>query len=276
MHRVPEKSLPYGRFSNGIYFPKRRDAGFFSLCSTSLLDLTQIRTEVQSIRSRGLFREYTNQSRRFMDAWSVFFKQPSSGSSALPDDRSSFRDLHHHSVYQKINIESYQPFISKYFSPSELVLSRKADLMRKYGLDLGSTVAINIRGTDKYTEIESPSISTYIALTVEALSRNSGAKILLVTDQQQYLEVFQQRFGTSLISFDELPTTYGDVVIHKQLRRTEREAFGLNFLSTVLIMSEANEVITHTGNGALWTSLLRGGTFGLTQLRGNQVFRSVQ
>lgn len=149
-----------------------------------------------------------------------------------------------------------------------------ANLKAKYGLALGSTIAVNIRGTDKYTEVESPPMSTYLALAEEALSIEPGRKILLVTDQQQYLEVFQSKFRSKLVSFAELPTTLGDVVIHKLLKKSEREEFGLNFLATVLLMSQSQTVVTHTGNGALWTSLYRGGTKDLTQLRGKDVFRS--
>jgi len=267
-----QKPLQYGRFSNGVYFPTRRDAGFFSLCSTSLLDLTQITSIVEGVNGRKLFRDYLGETKMFADSWSMFFKQKMHGTSELPKDRSPFTELHHHSVYQEVNLSSYSPFITTYFSPSQRVIDRKAQLMRKYEINLRSTVAVNIRGTDKHTEIDSPEVSTYLELASESLSRDPKRKILLVTDQQQYLELFQGAFKSSLVYFDELPTTFGDVVIHKQLMRNQREDFGLNFLSAVLIMSQAQEVITHTGNGALWTSLFRGGTDGLTQLRGDEVF----
>ena len=267
-----KKSLQYGRFSNGFYFPIRRDAGFFSLCSTSLLDLTQINSHVDGVKGRKLFRDYVSKTQLFADTWSMFFNQPNARDSELPEDRSQFTELHHHSVYQQVNLASYAPFLRTYFSPSQRVLDRKAHLIQKYSIDLSATIAVNIRGTDKHTEIEAPDISTYLDLASESLSKEPGKRILLVTDQRQFLDVFKTTFKSSFVCFDELPTTYGDVVIHKQLKKNQRDEFGLNFLSTVLVISQAQEVITHTGNGALWTSLFRGGTVGLTQLRGKEVF----
>ena len=238
------------------------------------MDLTQVTSGVQRIKSRGLFSDYVSKTPIFTDAWSIFFKQPLVQSSDLPGDRQPFAELHHHSIYREVDLASYLPFLNLYFSPSERVLDRQTHLVNKYGLDPIRTVAINIRGTDKHTEIESPELSTYLELASESLSRDSTKRILLVTDQRQYLEKFQKAFKSSLVFIDELPTTYGETVIHKQLRRNQREDFGLNFLATVLIMSRAKEVITHTGNGAFWTSLFRGGTKGLTQLRGGEVFSS--
>ena len=268
-----QKPLQYGRFFNGVYYPKRRDAGFFSLCSTSLFDLTQIDAHVHRISSRRLFREYSSHNFWSGDLWSRFFRQPINSEFELPQDRTRFSHLHHHSAYRDVNLANYGPFLKKYFTPSHQVLDRKEYFLGKYGLEENNTIAVNIRGTDKHTEVESPPISTYLALAEEAVSREPGSKILLVTDQQQYIDIFRSNFKSGLVSFDELPTTFGDVVIHKELKKNERDDFGLNFLAAVLLISKSRTVITHTGNGALWTSLFRGGTAGLTQLRGQDVFR---
>ena len=271
-----QKSLQFGRFSNGVYFPKGRDAGFFSLCSTSLLDLSQIGSDVHEVKSRRLFRDYSSTSSISSDPWSTFFKQPNTGEFDLPKDRSPFTELHHHSEYREVNLASYSPFVKMYFSPSEQVLDRCAYFIQSYGLDLSTTIAVNIRGTDKHTEVEPPPISTYLGLAEEALSRQPDGRILLVTDQRQYLDVFLGTFKSSVVFFDELPTTLGDFAIHKLLEKSEREDFGINFLATVLLISQSSQVITHTGNGALWTSLFRGGTKGLTQLSGKNVYTSEQ
>lgn len=269
-------ALQYGRFHNGVYYPKKRDAGFFSLCSTSLSDLTQIDSEVQLVKSRALFRDYSSHNSMSRDLWSRFFKQPVATRFTLPEDRTYLSQLHHHSVYREIDLARYEPFLKKYFSPSDQVLERCAHFISQYGLDQRQTIAVNVRGTDKHTEVPSPPISTYLELAEEALSEKPTSDLLLVTDQQQYIEVFQSRFKSQLVSFGELPTTYGDIVIHKQLKKHERESFGVDFLATVLLMSQSETVITHTGNGALWTSLFRGGTVRLTQLRGKEVFTGLK
>ena len=269
-----KEPIGYGRFSNGVYYPKSRDAGFFSLCSTSLLDLSQIRQSVNQVKSRGLFKDYVTRRKYSRDAWSIFFQQPITGIK-LPEDREPYRGLHHHAIYREVNVGRYTPFIQKYFSPSARVLETREGLVQKYNLDLNMTVAINIRGTDKYTEIQSPSLTDYLDLAAKSLSMDSRKRILLVTDQRQYLDLFEREFKSSVVSFGELPTTLGDLVIHKQLKRVEREEFGVNFLSTVLIMAQASEVITHTGNGALWTALFRQGTGAFTQLRGKEILRSL-
>jgi hypothetical protein len=263
--------LKYGSFSNGVYFPENRNAGFFSLCSTSLLDLCSIVEPVTRVESQRLFKEFG--IRKHSDLWSVYFNQPAGifdGSAYFSD---SLTYLHHHEVYRDSPLGEFQPYLKQYFSPSDRVLEQLQFFSDKYSIDPSRTIAVNPRGTDKGIEVPTPPLQNYLDLAAEQLSKNPTFQILAVSDQQQYLDAFLSEFGSKVTIIKELPTTTSKRVIHKRLWMRDRQNFGVNFNAAVLIMSVAEKVITHTGNGAFWTALYRGNTSGLVQLRGSEIIR---
>lgn len=257
--------LQWGKVRDGVYFPTKREAGFFSQCSTSLADLGSVGVSVTRVVSRRAFREFRTVPG--VNSWSAFFRQPVPPLAEPPVLRF---DPHkdHHAVYQNLDIARFQPLVQTYFAPSKKVLNRTAALIKKYRLDLTELIAVNIRGTDKHTEIPQPPVERYLTLAREMRATFPTHKVLLVTDQTQYILPFKAEFGADLITFSELPTTRSDASIHSLISRRERESFGVTFFAAVLIISGANGVITHTGNGAFWTALFRGHTRGFVQVRG--------
>ena len=265
--------LKWGRWRSGTYFPQQREAGFFSQCSTSLADLGDIDFAVKRVSSRGAFKEF--RTIPGVNSWSQFFLQPTT--SQL--DASALRfDPHadHHGVYQELDFPLYEPFVRNYFSPSKKIRRRYRALLSKYNLDLEKLIAVNIRGTDKHTEISQAPAEQYLSLAREMRERYPSHKVLLVTDQAQFTVPFFEEFGEQLVIFSELPTTQSNASIHSLLSWYQRQSFGETFLATIWIISQANVVITHTGNGALWTALYRGSARRFLQVRGSdEVYRSV-
>lgn len=261
--------LKYGSFFNGVYFPENRNAGFFSLCSTSLLDLCSIVEPVTRIESQKLFKEFGH--RKHSDLWSVYFNQPDGIFEGSTYFSERLTHLHHHEVYRDSPLAEFQPFLKQYFSPSDRVLEQMRFFLDKYSIDPSRTIAVNLRGTDKGIEVPTPPLQNYLNLAGEQLSKNPTFQILAVSDQQQYLSAFLSEFGSRVTIINELPTTTSKRVIHKKFWMRDRQNFGINFNATVLIMAAASKVITHTGNGAFWTALYRGSTVDLVQLRGSEI-----
>jgi hypothetical protein len=264
--------LRWGSWRSGTYIPQKREAGFFSLCTTSLADLGDLNLGVKKVSSRGAFKEF--RTIPGVNSWSQFFLQPAIDSLAT----SALRfDPHadHHGIYQDLDFPRYAPFVRNYFSPSKKVQRRHRALVAKYNLDLGKTIAVNIRGTDKHTEISQAPVERYLSLAREMRERYPFHKVLLVTDQGQFIAPFREEFGKDLVLFSELPTTQSGASIHSLLSWHQRHLFGKTFLATIRIISQADVVITHTGNGAFWTALYRGNANRFIQVRGSdEIYRS--
>lgn len=268
------KRLRWGTVHKGSYWPTHRDAGFFSICSTTLGDLGSLEGSVSRIFANKVLRQYRALPR--MNSWSLFFRQPSRTTDDVtpsPYVSTLVKQNLHHGEYFALDFASFAPFVDRYFTPSKSVERRKRRFLRTYRINPRDLIAVNIRGTDKWKEIPSASVDRYVQLAERALSNSPNSRILLVTDQHQFLAPFEARFQDRLIVIRELPTTsLSDRPVHHALRIGARKDFGVNFLAAVLIVASARVVITHTGNTAFWTALFRGNTNGLVQLRGAETF----
>ena len=272
MSRGQTERLTWGVVSRGIYKPVKRHAGIFSLCSTSLEDLATTKNAIWHVSARRAFHEFRTVPGR--NSWSVYFQQPN-GRATQPEPDPYVERQHHHDEYRALKFDSFEPFVRHYFSPSKAVRKRVRYFRDKYSLDGERLIAVNIRGTDKYTEVPPAPVEHYLELAVRAQSVNSSSRVLLVTDQTQFMEPFRAEFGNRLVVFGELPTTTSNESIHPALKVRERQRFGLDFMAAIRIIASAKTVITHTGNGAFWTALFRGNTSGLVQLHGSNQFGEV-
>ncbi len=260
----------FGVFKKGIYYPDNRDAGFFSLLTTSLLDLSQIKSPIFQVKSQEAFKDFTTGGSE--NSWSEFFNQPTGCLRVSRNSRSNLRELLHHSIYRSLPFSSVAPFLAEFFSPSDSVLETREFFSDKYSIDPSRTIAVSLRGTDKGIEVPTPPLRHYLNLAKEELARNPGFRILAVSDQRQYLDTFMAEFGSDVFIFEELPTTTNSIVLHKQLSEGDKAMFGINLLASVQILASARILITHTGNVAFWTALYRGTSDGLVQLRGSEIF----
>lgn len=267
----------WGYLRNGTYRPVRRNAGFFSQLSTTLDDLQSLRAPIRKVVARSAFEQY--RTLPGTDSWSRFFARPANKS--LTEERVREHELHlidsslHHADYSLLNLNAYQILLEIFFQPSPRVLEREAHFISSYAIDAAEIIAVNVRGTDKWKEIEPSPIGRYLSIAEKALENHPSSKLLVVTDQAQFLDAFRNRFPRKVVSIDELPvSSQFKSPIHRTLKRSNREAFAIDFLAAVRIMASAKLVLTHTGNVAFWTVLFRGSSSGVVQLRADEVLGS--
>ena len=267
-------NLRWGTVTKALYRPARRDAGFFSLCSTSLADLGSLGSRVNWIFANRVFSQY--RSLPAFNSWSSFFRQPRNDGDFLASNLyvSTLVKQHlHHGEYGSLDFGLLAPFVQRYFVPSQKVEARRRDFEKQHRINSRDLIAVNIRGTDKWKELPPAHINSYLEVVERAANDAPNAKILVVTDQEQFLRPFEARFSDRLVKIRELPTSYlTDRPIHNTLSLRARKDFGVNFLAVVLLMASAKIVITHTGNTAFWTALYRGHANGFVQLRGDERF----
>ena len=163
-----------------------------------------------------------------------------------------------HRMYKPEFIKSALPIANRYFAPSEYVLKLKDQYIQKYSINTAQTLAICYRGTDKHLEVPVLSFDTYTNGAEEILNSNKHLDTVLVqSDQSQFVDFCKSKFSNfNVVKIDEIPTTDSG----KQISYTtnKKQDLATNFLASLLIMSECNYVVTHTGNVGMWLVLYRG------------------
>ncbi len=243
----------------------RWDAGFFSVCSVALLELVRAPEPVCSIdatEALGRYRQHTEGS-----MWGRFFAEPQTPlPTPLPGNRPWGCTLVHHDRYASLDLQPVRPFVDTYFRPSAAVEAAVARLTADYAIDPRRTVAVWVRGTDKGREVRPRSTATYRRAVEGVLESGRVDRVLVQSDQQQVRDELLAYFGSMAFAIEELPVTGGTEGLHS-LALDGREEHARDLLAAVLIMARCSDVVLHTGNGALWTVLLRGGTDGVVQVR---------
>lgn len=166
--------------------------------------------------------------------------------------------------------DEYTKIFNRYFAPSDEIIAKIKYLKYKYQVNPEETISIHYRGTDKFTEVAVASQEQYAEIAKKLLERHPNLRVLIQTDQKQALEYFLNQFGNRAFYIDELPTTNktGEEAkkidmefFHKRFDYAEDVdpiPFTQMFDAAIRLISTTKYVITHTGNGALFTILYRG------------------
>jgi hypothetical protein len=168
--------------------------------------------------------------------------------------------------YATLPFKAVQETVDSFFRLSSKVVTFSNSFVEKYGINLEETIGVHYRGTDKQTEIETPSLTEFIQQTRQFIQEMANPKILLLTDEPEATQAFETAFPNSVITIDALATPGGSLGAHT-LDSKEPEVQGQIFLAILSLISKCKKVVTHTGNGALWEVLFRGSTEGLKQVR---------
>lgn len=162
------------------------------------------------------------------------------------------------SNYNLINFDRVMPIFKKYFTPSDEIQNIVNILTKNYNLDYNNTCAIFYRGNDKNRETKMPHYDVYLNKAKEIQQNNPNIKFLVQTDETEFLMKFLEFFPES-IYFRETPTlSKSDTSVHKVLPASERKKAAMFYLSATLCVSKCKYLLTHTGNGGLFSILFRG------------------
>lgn len=172
-------------------------------------------------------------------------------------------------AYKKLDFNGLQPFVEKYFSPSEHVEEVVSMYEKKYAIDYGNTCGVFYRGNDKFTETSVASHEIFISKAREVKKQNPTVTFLVQTDEAEFLEAFLDEFPGS-VSFEEMtPMSKKNSFIAVELPLTERVEHGIHFFGAIILLSKCNSLITHSGNGSLWCVLYRGNAENIHQCLNN-------
>lgn len=249
------------------------NSGLYSICSTALHDIVILANHgigvnrIDLTRSMRYFKDKHDE-----DVYKLFFERNLRDNSRLNTIGSSEDIKFHwsdvHQLYGNLPLSELQELALGIFKPSEAILDTASILREAYKLIPDKTIAIVYRGTDKGTELTLAPIEHYIDIASEIKQKKPDFKILIQTDQEQARDKVVQYFGSDCIFFDHLPVTTGDKPIHQvpeiHIHRG-RTAFTTNLMAAILVLSQCETIILHTGNLAAWIAFYRGNSSGLYQ-----------
>jgi hypothetical protein len=260
----------FGFFLKETYY-STNNAGFFSCVGSTLADLSRDEGGMcktvkanfaMSLYKRGVFR----------DVWPVYFSQvpetmwknsDHQGSQVLPSNLEVHRWWN--LDYSMVPVELATPWVQKWFCPSKRVLDLVDSLKAELGLQYPYVIGVHFRGTDKVTELETPPADSFVREARAALTKLPDSKILVVTDQTDAQVTLTTAFQGRVRIVPGLATSSGEIGTH-HLDHKDPQGQGALFFASVLLLSQASHLITHTGNGALWEVLFRGTAAGTKQL----------
>ena len=249
------KKHEFGFVLNSTYYLVD-NSGFFSIASKTCTDLMKIKTPVDNINLR--FGALLQKKYFLEDPGPRFFntrtsdirleKKPYYGD-GYPVDWWSLN-------YKNLPLPEFFLLIKQKFYVSEEVYLIREKLINKYNIEFDKVIAVHIRGTDKEKEISLNPVSVFIEEINKQVINFPNHKILLQTDDikvQDYLNVY---YKEKIFYFSEIEPSKSKIGSHN-LSKKDPILFTQTYLAAVLILSESEILITHTGNGALWEFIIR-------------------
>jgi hypothetical protein len=253
----------WGVIDNLKLYMTSNDAGFFSLATLALAEISSVEYELDEISAKYSHRYFKNSKSE--NPWVRFYSLPDRSVEITSNDKQFAVTLRHHSNYKNIDYSGVTKLVKKYFNPSEECNNLVTKLESKYQINYPETIAVCFRGTDKYKEVAPSSLEEYINAVQSALNVTPNSRILIQTDSKKFRDAFVDRLGGKCFFLEELPVTDSSLAIHYQIQG-DRTQFAQYILASVLIIAKCNYVITHTGNTSYWICLYRGGCENLIQL----------
>lgn len=234
------------------------NAGFFSCCSKRLEGIiwyfNKNKCLPNKVDSSGQFSFY--KSNFSDDLTPLYFKE--NNIDITYKYSIDFYNKMQFMNYKKLDFSGLKPFIEKYFSPSEYISNIVSLYEKKYNIDYNNICVVYYRGNDKRIETNVGTYETFLLKAREIKTQNPNIKFLVQTDETEFLDTFSREFANTFF-FEEIPSMNKKnsfTVI--ELPLNEREEHGVNFFSSVKVLSKCKYIITHSGNCGLWCVIYRG------------------
>ena len=240
------------------------NAGFFSCCTIRLGKIVEFFNKNKSLPTIvDSSQQFTNyKSNVDEDLSKYFFKENDQIEIKYIDSVkiTNTNDEDQFSNYHFLNLKIVSHFIEKYFKLSDDILNIIDKLEKKYEIDYNNTISVLYRSNDKISETNIGSYETFYQKINECSLENPKMKILIQTDDQNFLDYCLNKLNDKIIFFDEIPRINNNPrqVIHNVINKNDRKTFASNFLGVTKILSKTKILITHSGNCGMWTIFFRG------------------
>ena len=241
-------------------------SGFFSCCSIILNEVIQYFNyfkKIPSIVNRTNVFEWQKNTLNgkingdISDDYFINYKQQDIilfNKNISYDERDQYREYIKIDYFQEI-----QPFIKKYFSPSQQIQTIIEEIENKYSIDYKNTCDLFYRGNDKNTETKICSYDDIIKQAKQILQDKPSIKFLIQSDETEFIEQMRKEFGENTFYFkDEIRHMNKCNSSVDLMYSNTNNYFSKRYLAITLIMSKCEYVICTTGNCSIWILLYRG------------------
>jgi len=160
--------------------------------------------------------------------------------SSTSDDREQqFSD------YNKLHFSDLQPFVRKFFAPSDWISTRLFQIEQQFPTLSDEFCGVLYRGTCKKLETIQPSHSEFIERVVQFKQKHPGIKFFIQTDEPCLFAMAERRLGHENCFLEPI-------------QGASKLATVQNYVANVIAMSRCKHLITTSGNGEYWMRLFRG------------------
>lgn len=178
----------------------------------------------------------------------------------------NFNEWYQYKIYNTLDFDNLEPFIRKYYTPSDLIEDIKSKLEIKYSIDYNNICVLFFRGNDKATETKLPSFDYYIKYAEEILKLEPNIKFLIQSDETNFINEMETLFPNNIIFKDEIRHIYKTNTTVDVVFKEKNYQYSLYFFAIILIISKCKYIICNSGNCALWMFFYRKTTHNMIQL----------
>jgi hypothetical protein len=239
------------------------NAGFFSCCSVRLAKIIHFfndhKKEPLTIDWSKQFAFYKKEPNNPQEDLNLlFFSLPDSNSITYQNN------IHFHwdsqfEPYSNLDYTALTPFIKKYFNPSNFVKELLLTFENKTSINYENTVGVCYRGNDKHQETDIAPYEQFIKKCQDILKESPNINFFVQTDETEFKDIFIKEFPNTFF-YHEIPTINANkgLAVHDLISLEQKSFFAALFLSSIIALSKCKNIVTHSGNCGMWTTLYRG------------------
>lgn len=182
-----------------------------------------------------------------------------------------FQNQLHHSEYNAHTIANVEDLRlkNKVLNSILRIKDNKLTTFNRKFVDFGiteKTLGIQIRGTDKKTELPEPDMSITIKKVDDYFNSMGIENIFLATDDIKYLNLLKKRYGDLVLYDDTIHISSNDKPLHNL---ENRDIINEEVLSSVYILSKCNHFLYSFSNVSL-LALIMGANYHQTIINLNK------
>jgi hypothetical protein len=253
-----------------LYLTHANNAGFFSTCSVKLYKIIEFYINNNNIPSNidgsQLFQLYN--PNKNIDITYEFFKPSNNINLNITDYprhiSTNFNEMidpnndDQYMNYKLIDFKNINPYIQKFFTPSDKIINTMNKLIAKYNINFNkSYCGVYYRGTDKIHETVLPNYDSFITKMNNIQNIDNNIIFIIQSDDQIFIDYIKSRFTNNIIFEENKGSTINNGIHHNN---TKIENFNdiLYMLPIMLILSRCKYIICNSSNCSKWITLYRG------------------
>lgn len=250
------------------------NAGFFSCCSIKLEEI------IKYFNNNKILPDIVDSSNQFewykthrKDVTYDYFNHYSNYDNIIYTKNIEFDHEDQFINYTNVRYTDIQPFINKYFSPSNIIKNNITEIEKKYSINYDNTCVLFYRGNDKNRETKICSYNEYITYANKILEVDPNIQFLIQSDETEFINKMLAIYPNNSYYFkDEIRHMNKCNNTVDLTQKNNIEKYSQLYLAITIIMSKCKYIICGSGNCSIWIMFYRGNNTNVYQnLDGNWI-----